>query len=46
MLFLTFEQKIADKSSNSSRLKHMAPNLSEIAASLQARIKIKTYSLI
>lgn len=46
MFFLTFEQEIADKSSNSSRLKHMAPDLSEIAASLQARIKIKTYSLI
>ena len=46
MFFLTFEQEIADKSSNSSRLKHMAPDLGEIAASLQARIKIKTYSLI
>ena len=44
MFFLTFEQEIADKSSNSSRLKHMAPDLGEIAASLQARIKIKTYS--
>ena len=44
--FLTFEQEIADKSSNSRRLKHMAPNLSETAASLQARIKIETYSLI
>ena len=46
MFFLTFEQEIADKSSNSRRLKHMAPDLGEIAASLQARIKIKTYSLI
>ena len=46
MLFLTFELEIADKSSNSSTLKHMALNLSEIAASLQARIKIETYNLI
>jgi len=46
MFFLAFEQEIVDKSSNSSRMKHMAPNLSGIAASLQARIKIETYSLI
>ena len=46
MLLLTLEEEIADKSSNSSRLKHMALNLSEIAASLQARIKIETFSLI
>ena len=45
MLFLTFELEIADKSSNSSTLKHMTLNLSEIAASLQARIKIETYNL-